>query len=167
MSEETGQVVERKSKQTINLGIEELQAIISASVAQAVAQSSNVIAQALIESRKPYVNPLNKQNEDAMRDQMREVHDRIKREIEASRDGCAHLQGSNALSEFQGQMGSFVLHQLDTGVVVGICTNCQKTIWSNSSDPAEIKMFSRKNANRMSKAGQRVFLDPLKAQATR
>lgn len=149
----------------LSIGMEELQALISASVSQAVEQSSKVIAQALVDSRKPYVAPGTEENERRMREQNREIQERIKREIEASRESCAHLQGSNALSEFQGQLGSFVLHQLDTGVVVGICTNCQKQIWSNVAEDAE--HFRRKSANRLSRAGQRFFLDPSKAMAAR
>jgi hypothetical protein len=149
----------------ISIGMDELQALISASVSQAVEASSKVIANALIESRKPYVDPRTEQNDKVMREQMREVHTRINAEIEYSRKHCAHLQGSNALSEFQGQLQSFVMHQLDTGVVVGICTNCQKQIWSN--DEADAQWFSKKSANRMSRAGQRSFKDPTKAMATR
>ncbi len=168
MSEET---VERKSKQQITLGIEDLQALISSSVAEALKQSSQTFAAALLESRKPYVDPRQKENEDTMRASMREATERINREIEASKENCPHVQGSNALSEFQGPMGSFVLHQLDTGVTVGICTNCQKTIWSNeewlANHPEDRKWFQRKNANRMSRAGQRAFRDPTKAQQAR
>lgn len=149
----------------LTIGMEELQALISASVSQAVEQSSKVIAQALVESRKPYVKPEDEENARRMRESSHEIQARIKREIEASRDNCAHLQGSNALSEFQGMLGSFVLHQLDTGVVVGICTNCQKQIWSN--DAKDSDFFRRKSANRMSRAGQRFFLDPSKAMAAR
>lgn len=153
---------ETKKTGKISLGIEELQALISASVSEAVEQSSKVIAQALIESRKPYVDPRQEQNQKMMQDQQRELHDRIKADIAASRENCAHLQGSNALSEFQGQLGSFVVHQSDTGVAFGICTNCQKVIWSNN--PADRQWFVRKQANRMSRAGQRVFMDHAKAQ---
>jgi hypothetical protein len=149
----------------LTIGMDELQALISASVSQAVEQSSKVIAQALVESRKPYVNPLHEENDRRLREANHEIQERIKREIEASRDNCAHLQGSNALSEFQGMLGSFVLHQLDTGVVVGICTNCQKQIWSN--EPKDSEFFRRKSANRMSRAGQRFFLDPSKAMSAR
>jgi len=158
-----------KAESKITLGMDELKALIATSVAEAVAQSSSVagkvMAEAILEARKPYVDPRQVENDKMMREQMRESNERINREIEASRLSCAHLQGSNALSEFQGQLGSFVLHQLDTGVVVGICTNCQKQIWSNN--PEDQIWFTKKQANRMSRAGQRVFLDPLKAQKAR
>lgn len=149
----------------LSIGMDELQALIAASVSQAVEQSSKVIAQALIDSRKPYVDPNKAENDRRFRESEREVQARIRAEIEASRDNCEHLQGSNALSEFQGQLGSFVLHQLDTGAVVGICTNCQKQIWSNVAE--DQKWFKRKSANRMSRAGQRFFMDPVKVMAAR
>lgn len=171
MSDET--VVERKTKQgsQISLGVEDLQALIATSVSEAVKQAGKSFADAMLEARKPYIDPRVQQNEDTMRKSMREATERINLEIEASKETCPHVQGSNALSEFQGPMGSFVLHQLDTGVTVGICTNCQKVIWSNeewlSAHPDDRKWFQRKNANRMSRAGQRQFRDPTKAQACR
>lgn len=161
MAEETKP--DRSGKLTI--GMDELQALITAAVAQSVKQSSQVIAEAMLEARKPYVPPGQIENDKRMKDSTREIQERIKRQLAAEQDVCAHLQGSNSLSEFQGQLGSFVLHQLDTGVVIGICTNCQKQIWSNN--PEHARYFGKKQANRMSRAGQRVFLDPLKAQAAR
>ena len=149
----------------LSIGMDELQALIAASVSTAVEKSSQVIAAAMLEARKPYIAPTTLENERRMRESTREIHERIKRSLEADQASCEHLQGSNSLSEFQGQLGSFILHQLDTGVVVGICSNCQKQIWSN--EPADAPYFRRKSANRMSRAGQRVFMDPKKAQATR
>jgi hypothetical protein len=164
MSDETATPVR---KQQLTLGIEELQALIASSVSEAVKQSGHAFAAALLESRKPYTDPRQEANAAMMKEGFKVSQERMNAEIEASRASCEHVQGSNALSEFQGQMGSFVLHQLDTGVVIGICTNCQKTIWSNSTDPEDLKYFKKKQANRMSKAGQRVFMDPMKAMAAR
>lgn len=146
----------------VSLKMSELVALIGAAVDSAVTKSSQVIADALIEARKPYVDPRQQENERKMRDSMREVQDRINRQIAASKEFCPHVQGSNELSEVQGTLGSFVTHTLDTGEVIGICTNCQKII--RSTIPEDRKWFSKKNANRMSKAGQRNFLDPQKAQ---
>lgn len=159
----------------ISLGLDDLKDLITAAVAQAVKHSqessAKIIAEAMLEARKPYVDPRQKQNEEMMREQMREVNERINHEIELSKSNCPHLQGSNALSEFQGQLGSFVLHQLDTGEVIGICTNCQKIIRStNDGDdgrPDDRQFFARKSANRLSRAGQRTFRDPTKVQLAR
>jgi hypothetical protein len=151
----------------LSIGMDELQALIAASVSQAVTASSKIIAEAMLESRKPYISPADVENQKRMRESTRESQERILAQIAADQDTCPHKQGSNSLSEFQSQLGSFVLHQLDTGVVVGICTNCQKKIWSNSNDPSELKWFREKQANRISRAGQRVFRNPEKAQAAR
>lgn len=159
----------------ISLGLDDLKELITSAVAQAVAHSqessAKIIAEAMLEARKPYVDPRQKQNEEMMREQMRDVQERINREIEASKASCPHLQGSNALSEFQGQLGSFILHQLDTTEVIGICSNCQKIIRSTNDGkdgrPDDTQYFMRKSANRLSRAGQRQFRDPTKAQLAR
>lgn len=146
----------------ISLGLEELQQIISTAVREASKAQSEMIANAILESRKPYKDPAQEENDKRMRESMREVNERIQREILASQDVCPHKQGSNPLSEFQGALGSFVTHELDTGEVIGICTNCQKLI--RSTNPEHRKFFTEKSANRRSGAGRRFFLDPMKAQ---
>ena len=159
----------------ISLSTDELKDIISTAIAGAITQSqqasARVIADAMLEARKPYVDPRQEANDKAMRDSMKVVQERINREIELSKETCPHLQGSNALSEFQGQLGSFVLHQLDTGEVIGICTNCQKVIRSTNDGqdgrPDDRQYFKNKSANRLSRAGQRIFRDPTKAQLAR
>lgn len=166
---------EGMKSEKISLSLDDLKDIVSSAIASAVSQSqassAKIIADAMLEARKPYVDPRQVENEKAMRDSMRIAQDRINREIEASKETCPHLQGSNALSEFQGQLGSFVLHQLDTGEVIGICTNCQKIIRSTNDGkdgrPNDQQFFSKKSANRLSRAGQRVFRDPTKAQLAR
>lgn len=166
---------EAPKSEKISLSLDDLKDIVSSAIASAVSQSqassAKIIADAMLEARKPYVDPRQLENEKAMRESMRAVNERINREIELSKETCPHLQGSNALSEFQGQLGSFVLHQLDTGEVIGICTNCQKIIRSTNDGkegrPDDRQFFNKKSANRLSRAGQRVFRDPTKAQLAR
>lgn len=166
---------ETTKSEKISLSTDELKDLITTAISSAITQSNQasakVIADAMLEARKPYVDPRQEANEKAMRESMRMVQDRINKEIEASKNTCPHLQGSNALSEFQGQLGSFVLHQLDTGEVIGICTNCQKIIRSTNDGqdgrPNDSQWFNKKSANRLSRAGQRVFRDPTKAQLAR
>lgn len=155
-------MAEEKNTPQLTLSVKELQQLIAAAVSQSQESSAKIIADALIEARKPYVDPRVEQNNQMMREQQKELHERIKRDIEASRENCPHMQGCNALSEVQGQLSAFVMHQTDTGVVFGICTNCQKDIWSNK--PEDRKFFSMKSANKMSRAGQRTFMDYNKAQ---
>lgn len=97
-----------------------------------------------------------------MRENMRAAREQMNADIEASREFCPHKQGSNPLSEFQGPLGSFITHRLDTGEIVGICTNCTKVI--RSTNPEHLKFFREKSANRRSSSGDRQFLDPGRAQ---
>lgn len=143
----------------ISLGIAELQALIQTAVQSAVGHSQDALVQALLEARKPYTDPRQLANEAAMRVQMRELKERIDRDIKASQTVCPHFQGSNALSEFQGQQTSIVQHQLDTGIMVGICTNCQRIFMPE--DPDYMMEMRRKSGNRPSMAGQRFGLRPV------
>lgn len=156
MSGKKGKKSEADS-QAITLTVADLKELIS----QSQADNARIIAEALIQSRIPYKDPKQQQNEETMRQSMRETQERIKREIEAGREACPHKQGSNPLSEFQGQLSSFVFHRLDTGETIGLCTNCLKEI--RSTNPGDLKFFKEKSANRMSSSGVRTFMDPRKA----
>jgi hypothetical protein len=167
---------EVKRDDRITLGRNELQQMISAAVSAAVGaaneKSTEVmskgmeeLAKALIESKKPYIDPRQVQNEEAMRKSMREVNERMRKQILASQATCPHLQGSSENSDFTGQLTSIVMHRLDNGVIVGICTNCQMQIFSDDPSPEVQKLFRMKSGNRMSSAGVRTFLDPKAAMA--
>jgi len=162
---------ELKDGNTISLTKEELRSIVGSAVGAAVqsanekssaifAESMEKLASAIIESKKPYVDPRNEENEKAMRESMRLVNERMHQQVLASQKTCPHLQGSSELSDFSGQLSSIVRHQLDNGVVVGICTNCQLTIYSDDADIEVQKIFRMKSGNRMSSAGRRHFTDP-------
>ncbi len=149
----------------------ELQQLIASAVAAAVGETSkrseqivsegmSELAKAIIEARKPYVDPRDVENEKAMRESMRKVNERMKAQIVASQETCPHLQGSSENSDFTGQLSSIVMHRLDSGVIVGICTNCQLQIFSNDPDVNVQKIFRQKSGNRMSSAGVRTFRDP-------
>jgi type III secretion system FlhB-like substrate exporter len=166
----------KESTENITLTKSELQNIISQAVAAAssaaqdraseiVSKGMSELAAAIIESKKPYVDPRQEENERAMRESMRVVNERMKAQILASQATCPHLQGSSELSDFSGQLSSLVIHRLDSGVVVGICTNCQKQIYSDDPDVEVQKIFRMKSGNRMSSAGIRNFVDPKAAMA--
>jgi hypothetical protein len=135
--------------------------LVAAAVSSATEQSAQIIAKALIESRKPYVDPKQEANEETFRQSTRELELRIRRSLKNEQASCPHMQGSNALSDYQGQLTSIVMHRLDTGLIIGICTNCQKHFYSDRPD--DQIWFRKKSGNRMSSAGQRVFMDPLRA----
>lgn len=132
---------------------------------QIVSDGMKELAAAIIESRKPYVDPRQVENEKAMRESMRQVNERMKAQILASQATCPHLQGSSENSDFTGQLSSIVMHRLDSGVIVGICTNCQLQIFSDDPDVEVQKIFRQKSGNRMSSAGIRTFRDPKAAMA--
>jgi hypothetical protein len=155
----------------LSLSKQDLKDIVSSAVAAAVAAANeratevmskgmSELAQALIESKKPYVDPRQTENEKQMRDSMRIVNERMRKQILASQATCPHLQGASEQSDFTGQLSSIVRHRLDSGVIVGICTNCQMQIFSDDPRPEVQKIFRMKSGNRMSSAGIRTFTDP-------
>ena len=162
-----------KSKGTeepkITLGMSELSSIIREAVKAAVetssVESAKIIADAMKESRKPYVDPKQIANEEMMRQQMRATRQRLAENIKLSQSDCEHFQGSNEASDFVGQLSSIVKHRLDNGVVWGICTNCLREFWPTDVDYR--KQMSRKSGNRPSQAGIRWFADPAAAAAVR
>lgn len=147
--------------ETVTLTLAELQKLINSSKGDSIENLARVLADALIESKKPYVDPLQKQNEAAMRQSMRDQAARHKAAVEASQEICPHLQGCNALSEFPGQLTSIVQHRLDTGEIIGLCTNCQRIF--RVGDPDYATQMRRKSGNKLSAAGQRFFIDPMAA----
>lgn len=163
---------ETQSKQDApksSISIEELQAVVNAAVSAALQQtnaSGKDIAQALLDARKPYVNPRDKANEDSMRLSMREQAKLTKAQVEQDQELCPHKKGANALSSrMDNQDSSWVKHILDTGEVIGICTNCTKVV--SSLNPADIHHFQDRGTNITSMAGRRTFADPLAVQKRR
>lgn len=153
-----------------SISMEELQAVVNAAVSAALSNSSasgEAIAAALLEARKPYVDPRLKVQEEAARKSMRESA-RVQREafLEAQKN-CHHKKGSNPLSWYSEENNSsFALHKLDTGEWIGICTNCTKVISSQISEDAIFFQGSR-GTNIRSAAGERFFADPKTVQAAR
>ena len=147
----------------VTLNIKDLQAIIAQAVAMASVEagkaSSETLASAILESRKPYVDPRHAENEEQMRQSSRLQRAREQEYTKYSQENCLHLQGSNALSDRHGDMSSIVMHKLDTGLVIGICTNCIKVF--DARNPEDRKFFQMKSGNRMSAAGSRFFVDPV------
>jgi hypothetical protein len=147
----------------ITLNLKDLQAMIAQAVAMASIEAgkstSETLANAILESRKPYVDPRNEQNEEQMRQSSREQRKREIEQTKYSQDNCPHMQGSNALSDRRGDMSAIVMHKLDTGLVIGICTNCIKIF--DARNPDHRKFFNMKSGNRMSASGSRFFSDPV------
>lgn len=160
---------EKQSKGKSAVSLEELQAIVNAAVTAALQQSNasgKDIAEALLEARKPYVDPKQKLNEESMRLSMREQAALTKAQTEHDQALCPHKKGANALSSrMDNQDSSFVKHILDSSEVIGICTNCTKVI--SSLNPQDIHYFQDRGTNITSMAGRRTFADPLRVQRAR
>lgn len=147
---------ERSKK--ISMTQEDLATVVAAAVANAVKESSKMMADAILESRKPYKKPEDEANEKLMRQSMKEQRERLLEQVRQSQRWCKHLQGSNALSRLPGQLTCIGKHRLDTGEIVGICLNCGK-LW-RQGDPDYMDELSRASGCEMSTSGQRQFLDP-------
>ena len=153
-----------ESKQ-VTLTVAELRALIAESKASTQEENNAAIAKTIAETlagalrdlKKPYVDPAQQENNRRQQEQMKALRERLQRNLEIDRTNCAHLQGSNALSEEQGTRLSIAWHKLDTGTQWGICTNCQRQFWP--SDPDYRTWRAKKSGNRPSQAGQRDFVD--------
>jgi len=130
---------------------------LASTLAQQGDQNAKVLAEALRESKTPYVDPKHIENEKMMRDQMRETERRKRAAKRAEQEACPHLQGSSPESATTLPYSSFAVHVLDSSEVIGICTNCQKII--SSRRPEDLRWFKVKSTNVRSAAGQRTFYD--------
>jgi hypothetical protein len=160
-------------KDRTSVSYEDLQAIVSSAVSEAVkaaiaSQSQNTVAlaEAIKDSKKPYENPKQKANDAAMRKSMIAAKNEEKKRTSYFQDNvCPHTMGSSESSARALPDSSFAIHVLDTGEVVGVCTNCQKVISSLKQEDA--RWFAKKGGNIRSAAGQRTFVNPYKAMQAR
>lgn len=149
--------------ENVSLSMTELQTLITSAVSAAVSGQSQVIADAIKEGNKPYEDPNVIQNQKNMRNQMRDQQQAIRNRIRAAQNTCPHLQGCNPLSDSAGTKTSIVKHQFDTGVVLGICTNCNRIF--KPTDPDYFQQMQRPSGNKMSIGGQRFISAPAAAVA--
>lgn len=117
---------------------------------------AKILAQAIIDSKIPYVDPKQVENERKMRESMRKQREKFHADLIASQELCPHLQGSNPLSEMSSQLTSIAPHRLDDGTVIGICTNCLRVFRPGDKD--YLTQMRRKSGNKISSAGQRFSL---------
>ena len=83
----------------VTLTVAELQALINTSKGDSMEKLGAILANALLESKKPYVDPRQQENEAAMRKAMRLQLEQQKRDLVATQELCPHLIGCNQLSE--------------------------------------------------------------------
>lgn len=122
---------------------------------------ARIIAEAMVEAKKPYVDPKQVANDAAMRASMKAQAEQLRRNTHQYQyEECSHIMGSHPLSDAADQFGRTAIawHRLDTGTIFGICTVCQRPFWPN--DPDYKTWRAKKSACRMSSAGQRQFINP-------
>lgn len=152
-----------KADKEVTLSGSDLRTLISEVVKMSNASNEKLV-EAIVESRKPYTDPQIEENNKRIRAQMRKQHEQLKANERAAQDTCPHLMGSNRLSDFPNPNGltSIVHHYLDSGELIGICTNCGR-IWRQGDSDYYTWMQTHKSGNRRSESGRRNFMDPAAA----
>ena len=152
-----------------SVSMDELQAIVNAAVTAALqsqAKGTAELADAIRDSKTPYVDPKQKANNESMRRSMIAAKKQEKANVEFFQNKvCPHTMGSSPNSARALPDSSFAIHVLDTGEVIGVCSNCQKVISSQVEE--DLPYFAKKGGNIRSSAGTRLFMDPMKAQRAR
>lgn len=163
---------ETQSKQDApksSISIEELQAVVNAAVSAALQQtnaSGKDIAQALLDARKPYIDPKQKANEESMRRSMREQAKLAKENAKREQAACPHVKGCSESSSRSDPFDSALAHLiLDTGERVAVCTNCTRIF--SSLNPEDVPFLQKKSTNQVAMSGRREFANPLAAQRAR
>lgn len=146
----------------VTLTMEQLQQLLTAAAGPKDNQFSTLV-DAIIESRKPYVDPRRELDDEEFRRTMREQVIAKRRAEENSQRNCPHVKGATG-SQSYGQ-SAFWYHRLDTNETIGICSQCQKVISSLIREHAEF--FKMRGDNIAGGAGLRMFLDPMKALTAR
>ena len=152
--------------QQISLTLDQLTEIITAATAKQQDGQNDKFSQlveAIIESRKPYEAPGIKTNRDLQREMDRQQQLALERNKKWAQDSCPHVKGLGG--QEPGTASAFWIHRADTGETIGICSFCQKVI--SSLNPEDQRFFALKGSNVPSGAGQRNFLDPIKAMTAR
>jgi hypothetical protein len=138
------------------------------------AKANKALADAIIETTKPREviktkDQLAREANDRMfLEQAKELSKRQKETKKLEQTLCDHIAGSLGETKDVHQRTSIVWHRTDAQVDIGICTTCGRQF--HPEDPADDQghtytYWRRKGSfNRISAAGTRQFLDPLKAQ---
>lgn len=152
--------------QQISLTFEQLQALLTEAnkkQSEDTTAKFSELVQAIIESKKPYADPKVEANEESFRSANRAAHEAMRLNRKQAQDNCPHVKG--LAGQRPGSESSFWIHRLDTGEVIGICSFCQKVI--SSLKPEDQRFFALKGDNAPSGAGQRAFMNPIKAMTAR
>lgn len=140
--------------------IAEMQAKSDERLAKVVAS----VGDAIIESKKPYVNPKDEETAKLFAQNTREQFKRQKRNEEIQHEACPHIAGCNNLSESRDMYGrtDIIWHTSVSTEIIGICANCQR--WFYESDPDYMKWRGMQSNHKPSKSGSFQFSDPAEAK---
>lgn len=127
-------------------------------------KSAQTLADALIESKKPYIDPKVEENDKIFREQNRRMKESEREMLKANQSSCPHIAGSSSLSEYPDMYGrtSIVWHEVDSTEVIGICTTCLREFREVDEDYAEWRR--KPSINRLSRSGQRQWGDATAAK---
>lgn len=123
---------------------------------------AQVIAEAFQEAKKPYRDPKDVANEEALKESSRQQMLAQLKGEKIRQNDCPHEQGQTG-DERNGK-SAFNFLKLPTGEWIGICTYCRKIV--SSLDPRDQKFFVKKSG-RPAEAGQFPCPDPVKAALAR
>lgn len=96
-----------------------------------------IVLEAIEESNRPFVDPIQEENERLFREMSRRIHEDNESRIKEQREFCPHIAGCNALSDKRDAYNrtSIIWHTFSWGEKpVGICTNCQREFHPSDSD---------------------------------
>lgn len=122
-------------------------------------ESTDRLAQAIIQAQKPYVDPKAEENDRKFRENNRRQRDAQMKAIKDGQASCPHIAGCNPLSESQDMYSRtcIVWHETDATEIVGICTNCQRIF--RETDPDYMDWRRKQSINRISRGGNRQWPD--------
>ena len=152
---------------------EQLLAII-VSLQQDNAKANAALANAILETTKPREIIKTREqiareaNDKMFLEQAKELQKRQKETKHLEQDQCEHIAGSLGETKDVHQRTSIVWHRTDAQVDIGICTTCGRQFHPEDKLDNQGRNYGywrRKGSfNRLSAAGVRQFMDPLKAQ---
>ena len=141
------------------------QAAIEANEKLASAILKTTEPRAVIRTQKEIAQEL---NEKMFLEQAKELEKRKRENKDYEQSQCEHIAGSQGDTKDVHQRTSIVWHRTDAQVDIGVCTCCGRQF--HPEDPLDkqgrdYSYWRRKGSfNRISAAGVRQFMDPLKAQ---
>ena len=155
------------------LTTEQLLAVI-VSLQQDNAKANAALANAILETTKPREVIKTKEqvareaNDKMFLEQAKELQKRQRETKHLEQDQCEHIAGSLGETKDVHQRTSIVWHRTDAQVDIGICTTCGRQFHPEDKLDNQGRNYGywrRKGSfNRISAAGVRQFMDPLKAQ---